>query len=228
MNRMLPLIAAAVLVTLVYASGTAAQQQRPELVEGTSSVYKRVLTRPGDVLLAEPGGPPAGIELKPLYPVYVFKTAGEWLQVGRSVLRRPEGWIKAEGAPPWNTNIVGAFTSRGSRPRQLLFDVEEALDSALNDEAMRELVTTYRETAETVEGGGDSVLAGQAGIVSIERETFVDINEQFYLMPIVNFDEIRHPQTNSPMLKMELATLRLEEESEQEVVRSKHRGSICD
>lgn len=178
-----------------------AQNRRPELVPDTTSVYQRVLTLPGQDLLDQPDGTQTA-RLWPLQPVYVYGRRDGWLEVGRSSSDGPEGWISEAASVSWYHNIVGAFTNRGdARPRQLMFESDEGLSELLNHQAMLDVAARYREATEsgTPEEG--------SGVLTIEPDTFKDITQDFYLMPVLQFRKMRHPMTRRKTLVMELASI---------------------
>jgi len=186
---------------LVLSIGPVLAAERPLLLEGTETIYQRVLTKPDQKLFDAPSGK-ALRALWPLQPVYVFEHQGDWLRVGRTE-RESEGWINAEGSVPWVHNIVGAFTQRGSsRPRQLVFDTEDKMLELLNNESALDLAARYREAAVVGSTEADS------GVLTIEKEEFVDIKNSFYLMPITRFRERRVGYLNA--LHMEVASVPLD------------------
>ncbi|MCI4662051.1 MAG: VWA domain-containing protein [Neomegalonema sp.] len=207
----------AVLLAALMMTVPAAAADRPLLVEGTQTIYLRVLTKPEASLHSSPGGPVAG-ELWPLQPVYVYAEQGGWYQVGRSLQKGPEGWIEQEASVPWLHNIVGAFASRGSRERQLFLKDHDALERLLNHETMPEMAQRMRIAAQAdaaAPEGSEAQLDPAWGVLNIEPDEQVDINERFYLMPMLSFDETRHPLSLRKMLAMELASLPLGAPSEE-------------
>ncbi|MEM1076508.1 MAG: VWA domain-containing protein, partial [Pseudomonadota bacterium] len=66
---------------------------QPLLVEGTNTVYQRVLTRPSAPLYAAVDG--SVIEDVPAFqPYYVFGENNGWIEAGPSVARAPVGWFR--------------------------------------------------------------------------------------------------------------------------------------
>lgn len=187
---------------------TAAGAEAPELLDGTDTIYQRVLTKPGQSLHFEPDGPVLG-ELAPLQPVYVFETQGGWLRIGRSV-EGSDGWIDGTDTLPWVHNIVGAFTLRGdNRERQLLFGTRDELNALLSEEAFLDLAAKYRLDTENEQTPADS------GVVMIEPEQYADVSEQksFYLMPITAFEESRFGPRRWATLHVEVAAAPLNQQS---------------
>ncbi len=177
-----------------------AQGQRPLLLEGTQTIYQRILTRPGATRHGAPDGPALGTYAA-FQPLYVFARDGDWLQVGPSALAAPEAWVPVAQTVAWKQNIVGAFTNAAGRSRQLLFDSEDSLRWLLNHEALRDV--QERLLAEADAGIGD----GSDGVVSVEPAEFVNIREELYLMPILDFVADLHPVNYEDVLLMEVASI---------------------
>ena len=178
--------------------------QTPLLVEGTQTVYQRVLTRPGAEVYDAPGG-----RLLDRYaafqPFYVFARQDGWVQVGPSASRPPSGWAEEGRVVDWKHNIVGAFTNPAGRSRQLIFDTEENLRWLMNHEALRDV--QERLVAEASAG----TVEGQQGVVSVEPAEFVNIRDELYVMPILDFVEDLHPMNYEDILLMQIASINKDE-----------------
>lgn len=159
-----------------------AQETKPLRFEDTKSIYQRVLTTPGQYLYDTPNGKQVS-PLWPLQPVYVYARQDGWIQVGRET-NAVEGWIDESSTAPWIHNIVGAFTQRSNdRERQLIFSDEAQMQALLDDEAYLDLAAEYREAATQGQQTPES------GVISVEPEEYVEIKNEFYLMPITRFKE---------------------------------------
>ena len=183
-----------------------AQDDRPLLVEGTSTVYQRVLTRPGTALWDSPSG-----EVTDLYPafqpLYVFARESPWMRVGGVASLPPEGWVEEETVIPWRHNVVAAFANPAGRDRQLLFESLDHLDRLVYHESLISLARAWRHALE--EGGPPH----GSGVISIEPAEHVDINDPdtFYILPILEFFEDFHPMNAETFLKMKVASVSLKE-----------------
>lgn len=166
-----------------------AEGRTPLLMEGKQTLYQRVLTRPGGELRAEPGeNNPVVVPLAPFEPFFVFarKTIGDrdWIEIGRN-RSDADGWLVADRAIPWAQTIVAAFSNPAGRKRTLVFRSRDEMDSVFNSENVSALMNQLRTNAE-------AGLASQNGpVVSIEPENFVDIDSNFYILPILNYERAR-------------------------------------
>ncbi|MEP1522197.1 MAG: vWA domain-containing protein, partial [Ascidiaceihabitans sp.] len=159
-----------------------------------------VLTRPGITQHSAPDGP--ATDTYPAFqPLYVFARNGDWIEVGPSPNAPPEGWVREPGTVQWKQNIVGAFTNAAGRSRQLLFDTQPDLEWLMNHEALRDV--QERLVAEASAG----LTGGERGVVSVEPAEFVNIRDDLYLMPILDFTEALHPLTYDEILMMQVASV---------------------
>lgn len=193
-------LCATALLALAAPLATQAQTQRPLLLEGTQTIYQRVLTRPGASHHAAPDAP-AQDSYPAFQPLYVFARQGDWLQVGHSPNLPPRGWVRAATTVPWKQNIIGAFTNAAGRSRQLLFKDQPSLDWLMNHEALRDV--QERLVAEASAGVSNT----ERGVVSVEPQEFVNIRDDLYLMPILDFTEALHPLTYDDILLMQVASV---------------------
>jgi hypothetical protein len=183
-----------------YMAPAQAQTQRPLVLEGTQTVYQRVLTKPGALLRAGPDGPVQD-QMAAFQPLYVFARQGGWLAVGNSNAGGPVGWISEDETVEWRQNIVGAFTNRAGRERQFFFQSEDQLRWLMSHEALRQVQERLLAQAEA------GIIDGAEGIVAIEPEEFVNIREELYLMPILDFVEDLHPINYEDVLLMQVASV---------------------
>ena len=118
--------------------------------------------------------------------VYARQEAGgaEWLQVGTDTRGREiQGWIEGAQTVPWKQQLTLAFTNPGAnRDRLLFFRTNEEVKRILADPAPASIASPLVQ--KIAQGGGDE------RVLAIEPETFVDINQQFYLLPILDYEEL--------------------------------------
>lgn len=179
---------------------TSALHAAPELVPGTSTVYQRVLTKHATQRTAAPGGE-TDARYHAFLPLYVFGRDGDWLQIGASASEPPEGWVRAEETIPWRHNIVGVFSNPANRERQVILDTEEELIRLLNHETLADLLPQLVETADS----GSRPEGWE--ISAVEPAEHIDLDENFYIMPILDFREDFHPLTMDDNLHLQVASL---------------------
>lgn len=179
-----PLRVLTCLLALLVLAAPAAQALEPLLQPGRETLYQRILTRPAAEIRAEPAAGAAASEAPPAFSVlYVYAREGrgaeEWLQVGPAFEGPALGWLPAAETIEWNQQLVLAFNNPATRLRNLFFGARDGLVGFLEDENL--LPNAQAAIAEADAGGNPA--GGQ--VISIEPAAFADIDENFYLLPIL-------------------------------------------
>lgn len=142
-----------------------------------------------------------------------FNATG-WFGVGPSH-NSPEGWMRADDVVPWRQALALAFTNPGPSERRpvVMFDNRESLNYMLDD-------------FETGNAAPDEfyrrIMAADIpeGVISRETNGWVDIDQTFYLMPILNHMDLSSLRMDGDMRGIQLAALTTASRSEQ--------SSACD
>lgn len=208
----LSVLGIALLACLVAAPPMQAQNsERPLLAEGRKTVYQRVLTRPG--ALSYPGAEADPTAQFPAFqPLYVYAGQPGWYQVGPSISGGPKAWVRDSDVVVWKQNIVAAFTNAAGRERQLLFSTEAKLRALMEHEALRQMQVKLLADV----GAGD--VPEESGIVAAEPEAYVNIVDQLYLMPILDFVQDLHPLNYEENLLLKLASVPLKKGGQEPVI----------
>lgn len=163
----------------------AAEDRKPLLLTGTRTLYERVLTRPDAALAVQPGAAP-GAKLPYFSQLYVYEhkqaDGVEWLLVGAGSRGKTAGWLRADAAIPWKSQMALTFTNPAGRDRTLLFRDRSTVVEMLKAPKPAEALKPLREAAES--GRADPRL------ISIEPEKYVDPLKSFYLLPILQAEEL--------------------------------------
>lgn len=158
---------------------------RPLLQEGKQTLHQRVLTTPGCRLAEQPGV--SGGEVQPAFSrFYVYQRSQqdgeEWLEVGPDSYGGVSGWLPATCTVDWKMQLTLSFTNPANRDRLMFFDERDGLMTIFDDFEPSGQVAPLRAQLRR---------DGEApGIVAQEPEYFVDLHEQFYLLPILEGEEI--------------------------------------
>lgn len=179
-------------------SGLAAgPERRPLVMEGKQTLYQRVLTRPGAQLESSPR-PASGKEQAAFSQFYVYERkqvdGQEWLLVGGATRGVTDGWIDARMTLPWKQQMALAFTNPANRERALLFATQKDLTNVLKAKNSAEAARTIR----------DAVVAGKPDdrVLSMEPAEHIDIARRFYLLPILQAEEVVTPAGNVRVLEV--------------------------
>jgi hypothetical protein len=151
---------------------------------GKRTLFQRVVVRPGATLQVTPNAASAGPPVAGFSTFYVYDRQGGdagWVEVGAAADGRTQGWIAAAKLIDWPHAMIGAFANPAGRQPVLFLesrDQEKALITAADPAAQ---AAAFR----------DAALAHRPGpVIAIEPANLVDFTRQFYLMPILNAEEI--------------------------------------
>ena len=164
-------------------------QRTPLIMEGKTTLYQRVLSRPGTPLVEDPGAEAdANAEpLPPLTPLYVFNrvemNGRTWLEVGRANQSPTDGWVNADRTIPWRQAMTLSFTNPAGREPTLFFRGYDPLVEVVEGPSPGSDAAGLRSTVASGEVPSDFP------VVSVEPDTHIDLSENFYLLPILDHDE---------------------------------------
>ncbi len=176
----------------------------PLLMDGKKTLYQRVLTRPEARVYKKPGTK-TGIQKPAFSRYYVYQRKQlhnqEWLKVGPDSKGKTIGWMLAEKTTPWKQQLSLAFTHPAGRERVLFFKDKKELEAIITASDPKKEIAPIRKKVES--GTNDS------RIISIEPEKPIDINKNFYLLPILNSEEV-YTEVGEQMM-LEVASVSLNE-----------------
>ncbi|MGD8957403.1 MAG: vWA domain-containing protein, partial [Chromatiaceae bacterium] len=159
---------------------------RPLLIPGKQALFQRVLAVPGARLHAAPGGG-AGDEVTPFTAFYVYaretRDGAQWLQIGTDRHGGTTGWLPQKDTIEWTQGLTVAFREAIGRDRALLFRDAASVRELASQRDLARYTELYR-AAEAGEEPGDSP------VVAIQPPGKLDIRENFYLVPILRYEDI--------------------------------------
>lgn len=152
--------------------------KEPLLMEGKSTLYQRVLTTPTCKLYQNLSNTEDGSTLPAFSQFYVYADLDRHYQVGSNATGKIDGFLSKDCVVPWKQQLAMLFTNSAGRNRSLIYENEETVDELLNLES----------TADGFSKLYEKVLLGEQapGVISIEPENYVDYEQHFYLLPILN------------------------------------------
>jgi hypothetical protein len=154
-----------------------AQPRQPLLIEGTTTLHQRVITRPGAELAPRPGEAQRARPVPGFSVYYVYARRDGWIEVGESAQGRTEGWIREAAAIPWRHTMVLAFTNPAGRERAMFLRDAETVRATWSAPDRAARAAALRAAAE----------AGQDGpVIALEPDVHVDITRNFYLLPVLS------------------------------------------
>lgn len=182
---------------------TAPAGERPVKRADIVALERRIVTLPGAELSETPGGVGPPLPAFSIFYVYDEREVGgrPWLEIGRSAVGGPQGWIAAEHAEDWKTMLVMEYAPKGGRAPVLFFRQKQELVRFVRDpHVAQEAAHAYGAIREGTLGGDY--------IIAIEPDIAVDPDRP-YLMPILDsqtdlFDSL------DPVTLVEVAGLTLD------------------
>ena len=183
-----------------------AQPVKPLTMPGKTALYQKVLAVPGSQLFSEadlPADQAADVDPFSIFYVYDRQTtdSGEWLQVGLDSNGEIDGWLPGSQAIEWKQSLTVSFKDPAENPRVLLFGQRSDL-MELVDEGDAE---KYRELRATAEIG----IPANSPVVAIQPAVHTEIRRNFYLVPILDQEDILVEGQQGRMLHV--ATVPLQE-----------------
>jgi serine/threonine-protein kinase PpkA len=170
---------------LCLGSGWALAADKPLLQDGKKTLFQRVLTTPGCHLSTAAGGP-AGTAQPAFSRFYVYERASagaaQWLKVGPDSFGKTSGWLPADCTVDWKMQLTLAFTNPANRDRLMFFKERETLEGILDAPDPVSRVAPLRAKLK------QNTTA--PGILAQEPEYFIDMQKQFYLLPVLSGEEV--------------------------------------
>jgi serine/threonine-protein kinase PpkA len=175
-----------------------AGSDRPLLMAGKHSLYQRVLSTPGARIASEPGGKP-GEKVVPFTAFYVYgrtEMAGkQWIEVGTDRHGSRAGWLPGADCIEWNHGLTAAFRDPTGHDRVLLFENSDALRQLAGQSSLKTYQRLYAEAAQ----GQPSA---DSPVVAIQPPGYIDIREDFYLVPIHRYEDVYLGSEKARMLQV--------------------------
>jgi hypothetical protein len=170
----------------------------PLLMEGKQTLYQRVLSTPGARLAAEPGGQ-GHSEVIPFTSFYVYARrehgATQWVQVGTDRHGTRTGWLPADSTLEWNHGLTAAFRNPADHDRVLLFKDSASLRRLAQEGDLTAYGRLYAQAQQ-------EMLPTDAPVVAIQPPGFIDIQDDFYLIPIRQHEDIYLGNERARMLQV--------------------------
>ncbi|KAA5603912.1 VWA domain-containing protein [Roseospira marina] len=193
-----------------------ADARDPMLIEGKRTLFQRVLMRPGAELRAQPNLAEAGTTVEPFSVYYVFDRRNiggqEWVEVGADREGTRTAFVPTPATIDWKHSMILAFTNPaprsgpdGPRPAMIL-DTKESLVDLLNDEAMVPKSEAWRREAIQARAN-DTTVPDTNPIVALEPPEYVDLQENFYLLPVLDYEDTLFRSLRRKVLLMQVASV---------------------
>ena len=176
-----------------------AQEPRtPVIIEGKETLPLRVLTRPFSSVYAGADTAAAIVEenLPAFQPLYVytkpaandFGDEDQWYEVGRNDQGNVIGWMKAADVMEWKQAMCLAYTHPEGRTPVMMFAQHDKLADVLVGDADAR-IAKVDSLLSTLQSG---TIPADFPLLSMEpkRAVFMYIEDQFYLLPILQHEAV--------------------------------------
>jgi serine/threonine-protein kinase PpkA len=167
-------------------SVVSAQVRKPQVQEGKTALYQRVISSPGAMLLEDPAEPVGKRAVPPFSSYYVYDRRDidgrEWVQVGTDSNGEVDGWVDGDQLFDWNQTLTVAFRDPAKQARVMLFGDRDSLKKIVDEDD----AAAYRKLRSQV---ADGDVAGTP-VVAVQPDYNVDIRRNFYLVPILDHEDV--------------------------------------
>ncbi|WP_456412796.1 vWA domain-containing protein [Thiolapillus sp.] len=195
------------LLLMLWSAQVLAEGKKPLLMEGKRALYQRVLTVP-DARLHDQPGDEQGMVATPFSALYVYERktlqGEEWLLVGMDRHGGLAGWLAAKDSISWNQGLTVVFKDPAGRDRVLMLRDKAALAALVKNAGGEEYRRLY---AQAVQGR----LPADAPVVAIQPAGHIDIRKDFYLVPILDYEDTWLGTEQARMLKIASVPLSAQE-----------------
>ena len=184
----------------------------PLLMEGKRELYQRVLAVPGARMATEAGG--ASQEaVTPFTAFYVYSRRmlgnTEWLEVGTDRHGKRAGWLPLNSTLEWNHGLTVTFRDPAGHDRVLLFKDRESVRQLARQSDSASYKRIYQEA---VQGN----LSADSPVVAMQPPGYIDIRDDFYLVPIRQYEDIYLGNEQARLLQVSSVPMVAEERITQE------------
>lgn len=179
-----------------------AAEEKPLLMEGKKTLYQRVLSIPDARIYQQPQASTESAEVVPFSVLYVYESNNDWIRVGRDSFGNIEGWMQREQTIVWKQALTVSFKDPENIQRVMLFDSKQALKKLVNDYDTEAYQALYQSVV-----NGEA--AADSPVVAIQPEAHLDIRENFYLVPIKQYEDVYLGNEQARLL--EVASVPLED-----------------
>jgi len=174
-------------ILMLLTTSVVAQNVRPLIMEGKQTLFQRVIAIPGANLRVSPGNMAASAgDVAPFTVFYVYdrisNESGNWLQLGYDSDGSTDGWLAADSAIDWNQALTVSFKDPVKFSRVPLFGDRDSLKSLVETQDARGYEALRNKAAE-----GDP---SDSPVVAIQPPEFIDIRRNFYLVPILDHEDV--------------------------------------
>ena len=168
---------------LLLLAGNLAAADKPLVMEGKKTLYQRVLSVPDARLYEAPADSPKTSAIVPFSVLYVYEKQDDWIRVGYDSFGKTVGWVKDDKAIAWNQALTVSFKDPQDIQRVMMFNHKDDLQQLVDDYDK----TGYQALYDEVVSGA---IPKDSPVIAIQPEAHLEIRENFYLVPIIQHEDV--------------------------------------
>ncbi len=187
---------------VVFTANLQAATEKPLVMEGKKTLYQRVLSTPDARIYESPDRAGESGEMSPFSVLYVYEKRDGWIKVGHSSFGNTAGWMQRKETIVWNQALTVSFRDPQNIQRVMMFNSKQSIQQLVDDYDTEAYQRLY-----------DAVVNDEAGkdspVIAIQPAAHVDIRENFYLVPIKQYEDVYLGNEQARLLQ--IASVPLEE-----------------
>ncbi len=187
---------------VVFTANLQAATDKPLVMEGKKTLYQRVLSTPDARIYESPDRAGESDEMTPFSVLYVYEKRDDWIKVGHSSFGNTAGWMQSHETIVWNQALTVSFRDPQNIQRVMMFNSKQSIQQLVDDYDTEGYQRLY-DAVVNEEAGKDSP------VIAIQPATHVDIRENFYLVPIKQYEDVYLGNEQARLLQ--IASVPLEE-----------------
>ncbi len=200
-------------ISILFVAGTSAAEKRiPVKLEGKKILPLRVLSKPFATIYANKDIHSEIVEENVpafrSFHVYTRPTAADeelgegWYEVGGDNRGNVIGWMKQDDVFEWKQALCLAYTHPLGRQPVLMFESRK-FSRDLVEKPQEDRQAAVEQLYSSIENGD---ISEDFPVISIEPKKAVDISEEFYLLPILEYENIEIENREGRLLKLAAVT----------------------
>jgi len=189
-------------LVVVFAANLQAATDKPLVMEGKKTLYQRVLSTPDARIYESPDSAGESDEMTPFSVLYVYEKRDGWIKVGHGSFGNTAGWMQSRETIVWNQALTVSFRDPQNIQRVMMFSSKQSIKQLVDDYDIEAYQRLYNAVVNE-EAGKDSP------VIAIQPAAHVDIRENFYLVPIKQYEDVYLGNEQARLLQ--IASVPLEE-----------------
>lgn len=188
------------------------EKRVPVKIEGKKMLPLRVLARPFSNIYADKSLESAIVQsdVPAMQPFYVYtrpsaedlELEAGWYEIGSNSQGKVIGWMQSKDVFEWKQTMCLVYTHPEGRKPVLMFDTKSAVNTILQ--------STEEERAKTVSQFYTAIdennITQNFAVKSVEPKRAVDIQKEFYLLPILDFEAVEFGNREARVVKLAAVT----------------------